>query len=100
MCATRKLEAANADLVRARDALAAKLDALGKHNLERAESAWAAYRDAECNLETGYDAEHVEENGTIMPMLLGECAVDLTEKRAHQLREQTKCPGGDLSCEP
>ncbi len=97
-CATHKLASADGALSRAYDALASKLDPLGRHNLDRAQSAWLTYRDLECNLETGYDAEHDDRNGTILPMLLGECAVDLTEKRIRQLHEQLKCPGGDLSC--
>ena len=99
-CATRKLATATAALAQANDALAAKLDPLGRRNLNRAQSAWQAYRDLECNLETGYDAENIENNGTLMPMLVGECAVNLTDKRIRELKSQMKCPGGDLSCTP
>ena len=99
ICAKRKLDAAEADLVRAYDALNAKLDPLGRRNLDLAQQAWRRFRDLECYLETGYDPDRLEATGTIMPMLLGECAIALTERRTRDLNEQSRCPGGDLSCE-
>ena len=33
------------------------------------------------------------------PMLIGECATALTERRTRDLNDQLACPGGDLSCE-
>lgn len=99
LCAKRKLDAAEASLAKAREALQAKLDPSGRHNLDLAQQAWRRFRDLECNLETGYDAEHPDENGTIMPMLIGECATALTERRTRDLNDQLACPGGDLSCE-
>lgn len=99
LCAKRKLEAAEAGMARARDALQAKLDPVGRRNLNLAQQAWRRFRDLECQLETGYDADNLDRNGTIMPMLLGECATALTERRARDLTDQMACPGGDLSCE-
>ncbi len=99
-CAQRKRDAAEASLARTYAALEAKLDASGRRNLDRAEAAWLAFRELECRFETGFDADHPDRNGTIAPMLTAECAVDLTERRTRDLAEQTKCPGGDLSCTP
>jgi uncharacterized protein YecT (DUF1311 family) len=99
ICAKRKLDAAEAALTRAYDALNAKLDPLGRRNLNLAQQAWRRFRELECNLETGYDPDHREANGTIMSMLQGECAVAQTERRTRDLTEQAACPGGDLSCE-
>ena len=99
LCAKRKLDSAEAGLAKARDALHAKLDRIGQRNLDIAQEAWRRFRDFECNLETGYDAEHPDENGTIMPLLIGECAKALTERRTRDLTDQLACPGGDLSCE-
>lgn len=99
LCAKRKLEAAEADLAKAQDVLQTKLDPNGRHNLDLAQQAWRRFRDLECNLETGYDAEHPDDNGTIMSMLIGECATALTERRTRDLTDQLACPGGDLSCE-
>lgn len=99
ICAKRKLDAAETDLTRAYDALKVKLDPLGRRNLNLAQQAWRRFRELECNLETGYDPDHLEANGPIMSMLHGECAVAQTERRTRDLAEQTVCPGGDLSCE-
>jgi uncharacterized protein YecT (DUF1311 family) len=99
LCARRKLQAAEADLSRAEAALRDRLDPVGRRNLERAQQAWRLFRDRECDLETGHDADQPGSGGTIMPMLLGECAVTLTARRTRDLTDQRACPGGDLSCE-
>jgi uncharacterized protein YecT (DUF1311 family) len=98
-CAKRKLDAAETDLTRTYDALKAKLDPLGRRNLDLAQQAWRRFRELECNLETGYDPDRLEANGTIQSMLHGECAVAQTERRTRDLTEQAACPGGNLSCE-
>lgn len=87
-----------AGLARARDALWAKLDPIGRRNLDLALQAWRRFRDRECDLETGSDAEHPDRNGTILPMRVGDCAAALTERRIRDLTDQLACPGGDLSC--
>ncbi len=87
-----------AGLARARDALWAKLDPIGRRNLDLAQQAWRRFRDRERDLETGSDAEHPNRNGTILPMRVGECAAALTERRIRDLTDQLACPGGDLSC--
>jgi uncharacterized protein YecT (DUF1311 family) len=75
-----------------------KLDESGKRNLVGAERAWITFRDKECMLEGGYDTEHPENNGTIAPFAVGECKLDLTNKRTTTLRQLLKCPGGDMTC--
>ncbi|MGI3899257.1 MAG: lysozyme inhibitor LprI family protein [Janthinobacterium lividum] len=97
-CAAHKLVEANRDLNRTYVELKSKLDVVGRRNLELAENAWINFRDLECNLEIGNDPTQVGRNGTMMPMLLGECAVSLTQQRIRDLQSQIKCPGGDLSC--
>jgi uncharacterized protein YecT (DUF1311 family) len=99
LCAKRKLDAAETGLAKAQDALHAKLDPVGRRNLDLAQQAWRRFRDLECRLETGFDAGHPEGNGTIMPMLVGECATAMTERRTRDLTDQLACPGGDMSCE-
>ncbi len=99
LCAKRRLDGAEFGLARARDALHAKLDPVGQRNLDLAQQAWRRFRDLECNLETGYDSDRLERTGTIMPMLLGECAKALTERRTRDLTDQLACPGVDMSCE-
>ncbi|RKD35798.1 uncharacterized protein YecT (DUF1311 family) [Rhizobium sp. WW_1] len=100
LCVADKLKTAEIALDQAYAALDAKLEPLGKRNLKLAQEAWLKFRDLECNLETGRDPDRLGRDGTIMPMLLGECAIALTEQRTRDLSEQLKCPGGDLSCEP
>lgn len=92
LCTKHKLDAAEAGLAKARDALQAKLDANGRHNLDLAQESWRRFRDLECRLETGYDAEHPDSKGTIMPTLIGECATALSERRARGLTDQLACP--------
>ncbi len=99
LCAADKLKTAKTALDQAYAALDARLEPLGKRNLKLAQEAWLKFRDLECNLETGSDPDRLGRDGTIMPMLLGECATALTEQRTRDLTEQLKCPGGDLSCE-
>lgn len=100
LCAAGKLKTAESALDQAYAALDARLEPLGKRNLKLAQEAWLKFRDLECNLETGSDPDRLGREGTIMSMLLGECATALTEQRTRDLTEQLKCPGGDLSCEP
>ncbi|WP_349961765.1 lysozyme inhibitor LprI family protein [Rhizobium sp. ZPR3] len=100
LCAAGKLKTAESALDQAYAALDARLEPLGKRNLKLAQEAWLKFRDLECNLETGSDPDRLGREGTIMSMLLGECAIALTEQRTRDLTEQLKCPGGDLSCEP
>ena len=98
-CASRKLRDAEAGMERAYAELRRKLDPIGRRNLGLAQAAWQTFRGLECDLETGNDASRPGSGGTIMPMLLDECATALTGHRARDLTEQSKCPGGDLSCE-
>lgn len=100
ICVSDKLSKADATLNQIYGQLQHKLDALGRHNLVAAEKAWIAFRDRECDLRTGYDTKHLENNGTIAPMLVGECRLTLTQQRTADLRAQVKCPGGELSCPP
>ena len=98
ICVSEKLAAADTVLNTVYGQLRDKLDALGRRNLLAAEKAWITFRDRECDLRAGYDTEHLENNGTIAPMLVGECRLTLTQARTADLRDQLKCPGGDLSC--
>jgi uncharacterized protein YecT (DUF1311 family) len=75
-----------------------KLNESGKRNLVGAERAWITFRDKECMLESGYDIEHPENNGTIAPFTVGECKLSLTNERTTTLRQLLKCPGGDMTC--
>ena len=99
-CVSEQFDKADAELNRLYSALRAKLDASGQTNLVTAQRAWIAFRDFECNLRTGYNTSDPSANGTIAPMLVGECRTSLTRQRSKELQAQIRCPGGDLSCTP
>ena len=96
ICIADKVTKADVVLDQVFGVLRDKLDALGRRNLVAAEKAWIVFRDRECELRSGYDTEHLENNGTIMPLLVGECRLTLTQQRTADLQAQVKCPGGDL----
>ena len=100
ICAGRVFKKADAELNRVYAVLRPKLDANGQHNLVVAERAWITFRDLECNLRTGYNTIDLSANGTIAPLIYGECKTTLTRQRIKDLEAQIKCPGGDLSCPP
>ncbi len=99
-CVAEAFAKADAELNRTYGELRAKLDGAGQRNLVAAQRAWIAFRDAECNLRTGYDPADPAASGTIAPMLIGLCRTDLTRQRTADLKAQIRCPGGDLSCTP
>jgi len=73
--ATRKV-------MKARDAGAVTEDQKGAEAaLIKAQRAWVAYRDAECDLQ-GYQAR----GGTMEPMLVSSCAAKLTRERTGELK--------------
>lgn len=50
--------------------------------LEAAEQAWAAYRDAECQAEAG-----LNEGGSVVPLVIATCRAGLADRRAEELKE-------------
>lgn len=99
-CTGQAFDRVDAELNRSYTTLRGKLDDNGRRNLVAAERAWITFRDLECNLRTGYNASTPDDNGSLSPMLLGECKITLTRQRIQDLAAQIKCPGGDLSCPP
>lgn len=100
ICTGQQFDRADAELNRRYAALRSRLDENGRRNLVAAERAWIAFRDLECNLRTGFNTATPDDNGSIAPMLLGQCKIALTRQRIQDLTAQIKCPGGDLSCSP
>ena len=100
ICTGQELDRVDAELNRRYATLRSKLDENGRRNLVAAERAWIAFRDLECNLRTGFDTLAPGDNGSIAPMLLGQCKIALTRQRIQDLAAQIRCPGGDLSCSP
>ncbi len=64
-----------------------------KSALTKAQRAWVAFRDAECNLEAAG-----EEGGTTQPMIFSQCLSRLTLLRTAQLQKRLDCQEGDLTC--
>ena len=64
-----------------------------KSALTKAQRAWVAFRDAECELEAAG-----EEGGTAQPMIYSQCLSRLTTLRTEQLQKRLDCQEGDLTC--
>jgi uncharacterized protein YecT (DUF1311 family) len=85
-CAHKEFVAADAELNRAYNQLAAKLDdAEQRAQLKTAELAWIKFRDENCTFEGLF-----YKGGTMRPMIESFCKADVTRKRTAQLREQMK----------
>lgn len=61
--------------------------------LETAETAWIAFRDAECLFATANTS-----GGSVYPMAAGNCREMLTRARIASLNSYLHCKEGDLSC--
>jgi uncharacterized protein YecT (DUF1311 family) len=68
-------------------------DAEGKKMLQAAQRAWIAFRDAEC----AFANDH-SKDGSIYPLLMGQCLTALTQTRTDQLGAYLNCQEGDMSC--
>ena len=85
-CAHKELVAADAELNRVYNQLAAKIDdAEQRAQLKTAELAWIKFRDENCTFEGLF-----YKGGTMRPMIESFCKADVTRTRAAQLREQIK----------
>ena len=85
-CAHKEFVAADAELNRVYNQLAAKLDdAEQRAQLKTAELAWIKFRDENCTFEGLF-----YKGGTMRPMIESFCKADVTRKRTAQLREQIK----------
>jgi uncharacterized protein YecT (DUF1311 family) len=68
-------------------------DAESRTMLQAAQRAWIAFRDAEC----AFANDH-SKDGSIYPLLMGQCLTALTQTRTGQLDAYLNCEEGDLSC--
>jgi len=68
-------------------------DAEGRKMLQAAQRAWIAFRDAECVF-----ANDHSKDGSIYPLLMGQCLTGLTQTRTDQLGAYLNCEEGDMSC--
>jgi uncharacterized protein YecT (DUF1311 family) len=91
-CADRDFRAADAQLNGAYRALTTKLEGADdiKARLVKAQRAWVAVRDAECDFMTSNS-----EGGSMHPMVLEGCRTTLTRKRTEQLNAYVTCMEAD-----
>ena len=61
--------------------------------LETAQTAWFAFRDAECLFATANIS-----SGSVYPMVSGNCRKKLTRARIESLKSYLQCTEGDPSC--
>jgi uncharacterized protein YecT (DUF1311 family) len=81
-CAGEELRRNDAQLNVAYSRLLKKLDPNRRAKLQKAERAWVAFRDAQCDYE-GSESE----GGSIQPLEIAACKTELTKARIAQLRE-------------
>ncbi|MFL6229936.1 MAG: lysozyme inhibitor LprI family protein [Pyrinomonadaceae bacterium] len=84
-CAYKEYQAADAELNKAYNQLAAQLDADGRTHLKEAELAWISYRDKNCEYESSFYL-----GGTMRPMIESFCLARMTKARSAELREQLR----------
>jgi len=85
-CAHKEYVAADAELNKVYNQLAAKLeDQEQRAQLKAAELAWIKYRDADCEFASSF-----YKGGTMRPMIESFCKTDVTNARMKELREQIK----------
>ncbi len=82
-CAHREYQAADAELNKVYNRLAAALDAEDKALLKASELAWIKYRDSNCAFESSQYA-----GGTMRPMIESFCLTRVTKARTAELKEQ------------
>jgi uncharacterized protein YecT (DUF1311 family) len=82
-CAHREYEAADAELNKVYNRLAATLDADEKALLKASELNWIKYRDSTCEFESSQ-----YKGGTMRPMIESLCLSRVTRSRTAELKEQ------------
>jgi uncharacterized protein YecT (DUF1311 family) len=85
-CAHKEYVAADAELNKTYNRLAAKLDTDEQRGqLKAAELAWIKYRDANCDFEGAF-----YKGGTMRPMIESFCLARMTNARTAELKDQIK----------
>jgi uncharacterized protein YecT (DUF1311 family) len=88
-CAHKEYVAADAELNKVYNQLAAKLDDQEQRaQLKAAELAWIKYRDSNCEFEGLF-----YKGGTMRPMIESFCKTDVTKARTTELRKQIEMFG-------
>ena len=82
-CAYREYKAADAELNKIYNRLAAALDAEDKAQLKESEIAWIKFRDSYCAFESSQ-----YKGGTMRPMIESFCMARVTKAHAAELKDQ------------
>ena len=95
ICADQDFKAADKALNEVYRTIVKRLsqDSESKTRLTAAQKAWIAFRDAECDFQSGNSIQ-----GSIYPMLVSICRTGLTKKRTEELKVYLKCDEGDTLC--
>ncbi|WP_322051696.1 lysozyme inhibitor LprI family protein [Paraburkholderia bannensis] len=92
-CVGRAMKADDAKLNETYKALLAKVSKNGANQLRKAQRAWVAWRDAQCEFNTMGTT-----GGSINSSMYGLCIDELTQEQTRRLDAQVHCKEGDLSC--
>ncbi|WP_322092205.1 lysozyme inhibitor LprI family protein [Paraburkholderia bannensis] len=92
-CVGRAMKADDAKLNETYTALLAKVSKDGANQLRKAQRAWVAWRDAQCEFNTMGTT-----GGSINSSMYGLCIDELTQEQTRRLDAQVHCKEGDLSC--
>ncbi|MFC5068198.1 lysozyme inhibitor LprI family protein [Flaviflagellibacter deserti] len=95
VCADEAYKKTNAELNTTYQEIMGRLkdDDPTREMLVKAQRAWLAFRDAECDFAT-----FAAKDGSIWPMLNLQCLGALTAKRIIDLKVYLNCEEGDMSC--
>jgi uncharacterized protein YecT (DUF1311 family) len=92
-CIGRTMKASDQKLNETYKALLAKVSKNGADHLRKAQRAWLAWRDAQCEFNTMGTS-----GGSINSSMYGLCIDELTQEQTRRLDAQIHCKEGDLSC--
>ncbi|HZZ04802.1 lysozyme inhibitor LprI family protein [Paraburkholderia sp.] len=92
-CADLDYQSADKKLNETYSKLLKKVSPQGKPRLQKAERAWVAYRDAQCEFLTSSPTPY-----SAQPMIHAYCLSRLTEAQTKLLDEQLHCAEGDIGC--
>src|SRR5690606_35656024 len=92
-CTAHQYQAADKKLNQTYQAAIKRAEAPQRELLKKAQQAWIALRDADCNfIGSGTDG------GSVQPMIISQCLSEKTVEREAFLASLMQCEEGDLSC--
>lgn len=92
-CTAQQYQAADKKLNQTYQAAIKRAEAPQRELLKKAQQAWIALRDADCNF-IGSGTE----GGCVQPMIISQCLNEKTVEREAFLASLMQCEEGDLSC--